>query len=449
MSNLLSILVAASAAGSVVVGLMLLLRPVTARIFSARWQYRIGKMAIAFFLIPVSLLVGRLTLPQPAVQNHYLEPAVIQKAIQPNGFVGAMDALMEKHLPLEVIEAILFIWLLGAIVYAAWHVYVYRRFSRELRAHNIPIPEDAETFTLLSACKTTLGIRGQVKLMHNGKVPSPMLVGLLRPVILLPTSNLRAMDLKLVLTHELTHLKGKDLWVKILALAAATLHWFNPLVHVLRKDVSTWSELSCDEAVASEMSYEERKRYGEAVLNTLDMRADMATAFCSSLCGSRKYLKRRLIRMLNVKKAKKHILVLAVATILAIGSLGTAAAVYAASNAPKPTGERHTPPPRAETQKMDKEQSLKWEKEFQELKARGLVDNINIPPVQEAAQTNLSETLATKLDTANITSKKAVLLSVKLSDEHHFTSEEWKSILAKIESGEIKLEAEGNAAIQP
>ncbi|UNC92051.1 hypothetical protein [Candidatus Contubernalis alkaliaceticus] len=45
-------------------------------------------------------------------------------------------------------------------------------------------------------------------------------------------------------------------------------------------------------------------------------------------------------------------------------------------------------------------------------------------------------------DVSNITYKEALLLSVKLSDERHFTQEEWKDILTKIESGEIKLEAE-------
>jgi len=143
-------------------------------------------------------------------------------------------------------------------------------------------------------------------------------------------------DLKLVLTHELMHLKRKDLWVKMLALAAGTLHWFNPLVHVIRKDVSIWGELSCDEALASEMSHEERKRYGKAILNTLDIHANIETAFCSSLCESKKQIERRLMRMLNIKKTKKHIAIFAVVTILAIGSAGTAVSAFAAENIPKP-----------------------------------------------------------------------------------------------------------------
>jgi hypothetical protein len=145
-------------------------------------------------------------------------------------------------------------------------------------------------------------------------------------MILLPASGISGIDLKLVLTHELMHLKRKDLWVKMLALLAGTLHWFNPVVHALRKDVSTWGELSCDEALAAEMSHEERKLYGEAILNTLDNYSGINTAFGSSLCESKKHIERRLIRMLNVKKTKKYIAVLAVVAIMVIGGTGLALA---------------------------------------------------------------------------------------------------------------------------
>ncbi|HWQ41527.1 MAG TPA: M56 family metallopeptidase, partial [Desulfosporosinus sp.] len=339
MGNLLSSLLAMSVAGSVVVGLMLLLRPVTAKIFPAKWQYGMGKMAIAFFLIPVSLFSGKfsLLLPQTITQSHYSEPPTmaIPGALRPNGFVDAMDGVMKKHLSVEVMGAILFIWLVGAMVFTGWHFYCYRRFTKQLRANSIPVPEDVEATALLSSCQSALGIHGEVKLMQNYKIASPMLVGLIRPMILLPTSNMQEIDLKLVLTHELTHLKQKDLWVKMLALAAGMLHWFNLLVHVLRKDVNTWVELSCDEALASKMSHEERKLYGETILNTLDISSGIDMAFCSSLRGSGKHIERRLTMLLNVKKTKKHIAVFAVVATLAIGGTGMATSAYAAENTPK------------------------------------------------------------------------------------------------------------------
>ena len=264
----------------------------------------------------------------------------IPGALRTDGFVDALierhlPATMEKYLPLEVMEAVLLIWLAGAMVFAGWHFYCYRRLSKQLRENSIPVPEDTVA-VLLSSCKAALGINEDVRLMLNHKITSPMLVGLRRPMILLPAFSISGMDLKLVLTHELMHLKRKDLWVKVFALIAGTLHWFNPFAHILCKDVSLWGELSCDEALAAEMSHEERRLYGEAILNTLDNHSGINTAFCSSLCESRKHIERRLTMLLNVKKMKKHIAVFAVVTILAIGSVGTAVAALATEYKPNP-----------------------------------------------------------------------------------------------------------------
>jgi beta-lactamase regulating signal transducer with metallopeptidase domain len=240
---------------------------------------------------------------------------------------------MEKHLTVELMQVLLLIWLVGAMVFAGWHFYCYRRFSRQLRADSFPVPDDAGA-ALLSTCKAVLGIHGDVKLMLNPKITSPMLVGLRRPMILLPTLNMQEIDLKLVLTHELMHLKRKDLWVKMLALTAETLYWFNPFAHVLRKNISIWGELSCDEALATKMSHEERKLYGEAILNTLDNHSGMNTAFCSALCEGKKHIERRLTMLLNVKKMKKYITVFAVVAIVAIASISIAVAALAAEYNP-------------------------------------------------------------------------------------------------------------------
>ncbi len=337
MSNLFSNLLAMSIAGSVVVGLMLLLRPITAKTFSARWQYGIGKMGIVLFLLPVSHFVKALSSVQPVMGSYPAEPSVIQKVIPANGFVDAMNTFMEKQITVGLMQALLLIWFVGAMAFAGWHCYCYRRFLKQLRADSSPVMDDAAT-VMLRSCKAALGIHCDVKLMLNRKIKSPMLAGLRHPMILLPTSNMQENDLKLVLTHELLHLKRKDLWVKMLALAVGTLYWFNPFAHVLRKDVNIWGELSCDEALASKMSREERKLYGEAILNTLDSYSGTNTAFCSSLCESKKHIERRLTMLLNVKKMKKHIAVIAIIAVVSIASIGTAVAALAAEYNPVEQG---------------------------------------------------------------------------------------------------------------
>lgn len=311
--------------GSVIVGFILMFRFMTVKIIPAKWQCRIGKMAMAFFLIPFSLIFRKFSFSQPTIQKLMLSGDVTN--------VGFMNVLMRIYLNDGIMNTIFFIWIIGATIFALWHFYCYNRFIRHIQADSTPISEDSETTILLSLCKAKLDISDEVKLMQNSKIASPMLVGLYRPTILLPSLNIQKNDLKLILFHELMHLKQKDLWVKMLALIASTLHWFNPLVHLLRKDISIWGELSCDESLASEMSFRERKLYGELILNTLEIQSSINVNFCSSLCESKKHIKRRLTMLLKAKKPTYYIAVFAVTTILAIGVIGLAISAHTAKSA--------------------------------------------------------------------------------------------------------------------
>jgi len=332
MVELFSSIFAMTVAGSMIVGLMLLFRPVTQKIFPAKLQYGMGKMAITFFLLPVFLITDILSLILPAVEKNPNVSYIIQNTLPPNRILDVVSVLMERYLTFGMLEVTLLIWFMGVMVFAGWHFFCHRRLIKQLKANSFLVSEDTAAAILLSSCKSVLGVRGEVKLMMNHKITSPMLVGICRPMILLPAFNMSKIDLELVLTHELMHLKQKDLWVKMLALIARTLHWFNPIVHVVGKDINIWGELSCDELLASGMSLEERKFYGEAILNTLDKYARLSTTFCSSMCEDKRQIERRLIMMLNVKKMNKYIAVFAMFVLVAIAGIGTAVSVFASQD---------------------------------------------------------------------------------------------------------------------
>ena len=332
MANLFWDILTMSVAGSVIVSLMLILRPVTTKFFSAKWQYGIGKMAVAFFLLPVLLLVRRLPWLQSTLHNYPTKPSIIQKILPSKGLADTIETLTNQHFTLDVMKIVLLVWFLGSLIFAAWHLYCYRRFVKRLRIDSYDVPNASKMTTLLNFYKKELQIHGNVNCMLNPKITSPMLVGLWHPIILLPTFNIRESDLRFILSHELIHLKQKDLWIKMFMLIVETLYWFNPFIHVLRKDINTWSELACDEALALKMPFAERRRYGETILNALENHSGTNTVFCSSLCQNKKHIERRLMMLLNIKKMKKHISIFAVVTVILIAAIGTGVTVFAANS---------------------------------------------------------------------------------------------------------------------
>jgi len=76
---------------------------------------------------------------------------------------------------------------------------------------------------------------GQVRLEESPLVNTTLLVGALRPVIVLPCGITQEECLRDILAHELTHARRHDLLYKWFAAAVTSLHWFNPLMPLVRR----------------------------------------------------------------------------------------------------------------------------------------------------------------------------------------------------------------------
>lgn len=97
-------------------------------------------------------------------------------------------------------------------------------------------------------------------------IPTPFVYGTIRPKIYIPEGISEA-DTEYILAHERTHIRRGDHIVKLIAMAALCLHWFNPLVWVSYRLMTKDMELSCDERAVSRFDRDVRKDYANALLN--------------------------------------------------------------------------------------------------------------------------------------------------------------------------------------
>ncbi|WP_246553734.1 M56 family metallopeptidase [Paenibacillus tritici] len=331
MNSLLEILCSLSVAGSVVTVSFHALGRLSTDHFPAKWRYVLLKLALALYLFPIALVLpwlSRLAAPHPASSAQNIQTGRVSghvaETLQPAVTLSASTAYL-----------LLSIWAAGAITFAAWQWYAYRRFTAQLERNRTMVPENSETAVLLKNIKEQLGLTCSVKLAYSSIARSPFLAGLWRPTIYLPAQNHANLDMDMVLRHELVHLKRKDLWIKAALLLVRTLHWYNPLVHPVRTELHTWSELTCDQEVVQDMSHAERKRYGGTILNVMAGSNGLPEQFCASLSGDGKQLKRRLTHMLNVKKLNKQTLFLSVTAALLIAGISTSTAALASKVMPQ------------------------------------------------------------------------------------------------------------------
>lgn len=327
MKIIVQLIFTLTAGGSSVVLCLLLLRHLLRRGGTIKWQYGIGKIAIAFYLLPIAFFLQWIfSMSVPFLRKPIQIPA---GNAEPSGFIHGLSFSIST----QFATLFLGIWALGVIIFASWQIYCYRRFIQELESTHMPVPETSEAMHQLVSMKEVLRIKGNVQLRSSELIRSPILIGFRKPMIYLPEVNCVNMDM--IIHHELIHLKRKDVWIKAFALAANAVHWFNPLIYILRKDIHVWSELSCDEAVVKNMSKIERKRYAETILSVMIGSKELPVQFCSSLSDEGKQLKRRLDRMLQAKKIKKGAMTLSIIAMVAIGGVGTSAAVWASGKAPE------------------------------------------------------------------------------------------------------------------
>lgn len=111
---------------------------------------------------------------------------------------------------------------------------------------------DDEPWNSLAAdLARSLGLRRSVPLLINADSTMPMAAGIFRPAILLPAE---ARDWppdkrRVVLLHELAHVRRRDCLTHAVAHAALALHWFNPLAWFAMRRLTPEREMACDDMV--------------------------------------------------------------------------------------------------------------------------------------------------------------------------------------------------------
>ena len=217
-------------------------------------------------------------------------------------------------------EGLLLLWAAGAEAVLIRYGAGYVRLSRTLRVGRRPAGDEARA-VYASLIQTGRHAPG---LVLCPSIPCPMLAGLLRPVIVLPDRPLSREELEGVLSHELTHWRQRDLWLKWLAALAAAVHWFNPAVWLLAERLDRDCELSCDRKVVRHWDVPRRARYGELILRLA------AGGACppASMFSRKQRLKERLIAMMEPKQYGKRAAVLGAAACLTLVLASTALGAY-------------------------------------------------------------------------------------------------------------------------
>ena len=169
---------------------------------------------------------------------------IIDNAVNPSLSESFAAAPLASVNPLYVwIYLAGWVWLIGLAAMLLYALVSYLRLRRRVSA-SIPLWEN------IYVCD---------------EVPSPFILGIVRPRIYLP-SALDEAQRGSVLSHERAHLARRDHWWKPLGFALLAVYWFNPLLWLAYTLLCRDIELACDERVLRGMDAGQVKAYSSALL---------------------------------------------------------------------------------------------------------------------------------------------------------------------------------------
>lgn len=227
--------------------------------------------------------------PVAAQVNPLPSPA---QSVEPAATVAAI-AIKESS-----VSPLLILWLIGALLCAAAFACSILRSCRRLRTA-VPV-EDERVLRWAAEHK----LYRRLVVLQTDQVDTPVAAGLFRPRIVLPKTlgTVRTDLLDYVLTHEYCHLRHLDMLWKLLALCAVCIHWFNPLVWLMRALLGRDLELCCDEMVLRRLGTDRRKAYANSLIEMAEIRSRLSPLQNGF---GKNAIEERIVAIMKLKKATK------------------------------------------------------------------------------------------------------------------------------------------------
>ena len=347
MSEAFKIILSLSVSGTLLYLLLTLLMPLCKRFVSKTGGYLLYLVVIVRLLLPWApngSLIVRL-LGAASARPSLTSP--ITPTAAPLQETAAALTNMPAALPLSPLAAHPTLWEIAAVIWLAVAILLllgkllsYGHYSHMLRIKSSPV-NDPQSLQLLAELRAQYGLRRQVGLAIYPPLGTPVLLGVIRPLIVLP-AEVPSAELAYILRHELVHCQRGDFWYKWLVQFTVCVHWFNPFVHHLSRTIGHAGELACDEQVLRRLSESDRVFYGTTLLHALQRsQGQKSVPQLLALTSNGRRFQERLASIMSFKRSTKTTLLL---TLLLTTFICTTAAATGAYTPAAPAPEQQPSP---------------------------------------------------------------------------------------------------------
>ena len=225
------------------------------------------------------LVAARLVLPVRLESYFSLVPntdKIIGRASASVPAVAIVHGAAPAAKSVDVVGILSKVWLAGVALMLIWFIFSYVSVMIRVR----------------------VSVRTEDGAFLCDGIPSPFLLGVVRPKIYIPSSTDNS-DVKYIIAHENAHRRrGDHLW-KPLGYFLLSANWFNPVMWIVYVLLCRDIEYACDEKVVSELGNDIKRSYSEALMKCSVSRKTLAAC---PVAFAEAGVKQRIRNVLNYKR---------------------------------------------------------------------------------------------------------------------------------------------------
>ena len=247
------------------------------------------------------------------------------------GSYGIGDSFFGTPIIFWIIQIALIVWLIGmvcVIVRKLKDSYEERKAHELKMKNNMPFRAD-EYRAMLSRMYPHRNWK-RTQFCTNFLTRSPVVVGKLFPVIIIPERKYSEFQIQVILMHEGMHIVRLDNLAKKISSVLIYINWFNPYLKSYTKELDEWADIACDISVCKRFLGGNSKEYYIALMAAKTSGHSVVNPFVSHLNKSNESIKRRMMYMKKWKdsRSKRFVSAILMATLI----MGSSVTAFAASS---------------------------------------------------------------------------------------------------------------------
>ncbi len=288
---------------SAVIVFIIMIKRILKNHISEKWQYRIYYLVFLLLTLPFVPL-KYINFIDFSPNNENILKTISQNTNVANfeNTINSGDFAVSVKSHFDFFKIFFVIWLIGAIILTV--VMVIGFVAMRQKRKNISMV-DCKIKNILYECKNISGIKKNIDIALSD-VKSPVIFGMLKPIILVPYNCVEKMsdsEIKYIILHELSHYKNKDILMNYLMCIFQILYWFNPLVWIIFKQMKIEREIVCDSSVLNMLDEDNYTDYGMTIIRFVEtVPQKRIFALSADMGGSKKHIKMRIEKIASFTK---------------------------------------------------------------------------------------------------------------------------------------------------